>query len=76
MSDLAAKEIGARPGIWMRLLHKQNVVYPNIHKKTLPFIFILFISIFIGFCIGSAPVISYHFGAQNNKELKKLLNSK
>ena len=33
----------------------------------------IFISIFIGFCIGSAPVISFHFGAQNNNELKKLL---
>jgi len=33
----------------------------------------IFISIFIGYCVGSAPVISFHFGAQNHSELKKLL---
>jgi len=33
----------------------------------------IFISIFIGYCVGSAPVISFHFGAQNHKELRKLL---
>lgn len=33
----------------------------------------IFISIFIGYCVGSAPVISFHFGAQNHGELKKLL---
>lgn len=40
---------------------------------TIMYVNFIFISIFIGFCIGSAPVISYHFGAQNHKELKKLL---
>lgn len=33
----------------------------------------IFISIFIGYCVGSAPIISFHFGAQNHGELKKLL---
>ncbi len=32
----------------------------------------IFISAFIGFAVGSAPVISYHFGAGNNTELKSL----
>ncbi len=40
---------------------------------TIMYVNFIFISIFIGFCIGSAPVISYHFGAQNHKELRKLL---
>lgn len=32
-----------------------------------------FISMFIGYTVGTAPIISYHFGAQNHKELKSLL---
>lgn len=32
----------------------------------------IFIAIFIGFAIGSAPVISYHYGADNRDELKSL----
>lgn len=39
---------------------------------TIMYVNFIFISIFIGFCIGSAPVISFHFGAQNHSELKKL----
>lgn len=33
----------------------------------------MFLSIFIGYSIGVAPVIGYHYGAQNHKELKSLL---
>ena len=33
----------------------------------------IFISIYIGYSIGCAPVVSYHFGAQNHGELKNLL---
>ncbi len=32
----------------------------------------IFISIFLGYSIGSAPIISYNYGAQNHKELKNL----
>ncbi len=32
----------------------------------------IFASVFIGFSIGSAPVISYHYGAENSDELKSL----
>ena len=32
----------------------------------------IFISVFIGFSVGSAPIISYHYGAQNSSELKSL----
>lgn len=34
----------------------------------------IFISIYIGYSIGCAPVVSYHFGAQNHGELKNLLS--
>ncbi len=32
----------------------------------------MFIAIFIGFSVGSAPLISYHYGAKNHEELKSL----
>ena len=32
----------------------------------------IFISIFIGYSIGSAPIIGYHYGAQNHGELKNM----
>ena len=32
----------------------------------------VFAAIFIGYSMGSAPVISYHFGAENHGELKNL----
>lgn len=32
----------------------------------------IFISVILGFAIGVAPIISYHFGAQNTRELKEL----
>ena len=33
----------------------------------------IFVAIFIGYSIGCAPVVSFHFGAQNRSELKSLL---
>lgn len=33
----------------------------------------IFVAVFIGYSIGSAPVISYHYGAGNHTELKSLL---
>ena len=32
----------------------------------------IFVSVFIGYSIGSAPVIGYHYGAENENELKNL----
>lgn len=33
----------------------------------------IFVAVFIGYAIGSAPVIGYHYGAENAGELKSLL---
>lgn len=33
----------------------------------------IFAAIFIGYAIGSAPIVSYNFGAKNNAELKNVL---
>lgn len=38
----------------------------------LMYINFVFISLFIGYSVGSAPIVSYHFGAQNHGELKSL----
>lgn len=40
---------------------------------TIMYIDMLFFAAFIGYSIGTAPVISFHFGASNHKELKSLL---
>lgn len=40
---------------------------------TIMYIQFIFIAIFIGYTIGTAPIISYHYGAGNHKELKNLL---
>ena len=33
----------------------------------------VFISIFFGYAVGSAPIVGYHFGAKNRDELKSIL---
>ena len=40
---------------------------------TIMYVNFIFIAIFIGYATGVAPVISYHYGAGNTKELKSLL---
>ncbi len=32
----------------------------------------IFIGVFVGFCSGSAPIVSFHYGAENHGELKNL----
>lgn len=39
----------------------------------LMYINLIFLAVFFGYAIGTAPIISYHFGAQNHQELKGLL---
>ncbi len=38
----------------------------------LMYVNLIFLSAFIGYSIGTAPIISYHYGAENHKELKSL----
>ena len=37
------------------------------------YVSMIFSAAFIGYLVGSAPIVSYHFGANNHKELKGLL---
>jgi len=39
----------------------------------LMYIQFIFIAIFIGYTIGTAPIVSYHYGAENHSELKNIL---
>lgn len=39
----------------------------------LMYVNMIFLSIYLGYAVGAAPIISYHFGAQNHDELKSLL---
>ncbi len=39
----------------------------------LMYVNLVFLAVFIGFSIGTAPVIGYHYGAQNHAELKGIL---
>jgi Na+-driven multidrug efflux pump len=39
----------------------------------LMYVNMIFLSIFIGYSTGIAPIVGYHFGAENHKELKSLL---
>ena len=39
----------------------------------LMYVGMIFMAIFIGYTIGVAPVVGYHFGAENRKELQSLL---
>ena len=40
---------------------------------TMMYVNFVFLAAFIGYSIGTAPVIGFHFGAQNHQELKGLL---
>lgn len=40
---------------------------------TLMYVNFIFVAIFLGYSIGSAPIVSYHYGARNSEELKNLL---
>ncbi|MCD8007264.1 MAG: MATE family efflux transporter [Oscillospiraceae bacterium] len=39
----------------------------------LMYVNMIFIAVFIGYSVGSAPIVSYHYGAGNKDELKSLL---
>jgi Na+-driven multidrug efflux pump len=39
----------------------------------LMYVNMIFIAIFIGYSVGSAPIIGYHYGADNKDELKSIL---
>ncbi len=53
----------------MRLVGSDGVVTYGI----IMYISFIFMSTFIGYSIGTAPIIGYHYGAENKDELKSIL---
>lgn len=39
----------------------------------LMYINLIFLSVFIGYCIGTAPIVSFNFGSKNHNELRNIL---
>lgn len=70
MSNIAASLVSVLYNLQLLRLEGENGVAAY---GTLMYIQFIFIAVFIGYTIGTAPVISYHYGAQNHDELKNLL---
>lgn len=54
----------------MRLLGTNGVAAYGV----IMYVNFIFLSIFMGYSMGSAPIVGYHYGAGNQNELKSLLN--
>ncbi len=70
MSNLSASIVGM-------LYNHQLMKYAGANGVaaygTLMYVNFIFLAIFMGYSMGVAPVISYHYGAQNRTEIKSLL---
>lgn len=70
MSNISSSLVGMLYNFQlMRLIGADGVSAYGV----LMYVQFIFVAIFIGYSIGSAPVVSFHFGAQNHDELKSLL---
>ena len=70
MSNISSSLVGMLYNFQlMRLIGEDGVSTYGV----LMYVQFIFVAIFIGYSIGSAPVVSFHFGAQNHDELKSLL---
>lgn len=70
MSNISSSLVGMLYNFQlMRLIGEDGVSAYGV----LMYVQFIFVAIFIGYSIGSAPVVSFHFGAQNHGELKSLL---
>jgi len=52
----------------MRLIGEQGVAAYSV----MMYVDFVFVAAFLGFSIGSAPIVSYHYGAANHSELKNV----
>ena len=70
MSNISSSLVGMLYNFQlMRLIGEDGVSAYGV----LMYVQFIFVAIFIGDSIGCAPVVSFHFGAQNHSELKSLL---
>ena len=70
MSNISSSLVGMLYNFQlMRLIGEDGVAAYGV----MMYVSMIFSAAFIGYSIGSAPVVSFHFGAQNHGELKNLL---
>ncbi len=70
MSNISMSVVGMLYNIQLLAYAGENGVAAY---GVLMYVNFVFLSVFIGYSVGIAPVISYHFGAKNHSELKSLL---
>ena len=70
MSNVAMSMVSMLYNVQLLALAGENGVSAY---GTMMYVNLIFLAVFIGYSIGTAPVVSFHFGAQNHGELKGLL---
>jgi Na+-driven multidrug efflux pump len=70
MSNISMSLIGMLFNVQLLRYAGQNGVAAY---GVLMYVNMIFLAVFIGFSIGTAPIIGFHYGAQNNDELKGIL---
>lgn len=69
MSNISSSVVGILYNIQlMRLIGEQGVAAYSV----MMYVDFVFVATFLGFSIGSAPIVSYHYGAGNHPELKNV----
>ena len=70
MTNLSASLVSALYNLQlMKLIGADGVAAYGV----LMYVNMIFLAVFLGYSVGSAPVVGYHYGAQNRDELKNLL---
>lgn len=69
MSNISMSLVGMLYNVQLMKYEGENGVAAY---GVLMYVSMIFMAIFIGYSIGTAPVIGYHYGAQNHTELKSL----
>ena len=69
MTNLSSSIVNSLYNIQLMNLAGENGVAAFV---TIMYVNFIFIAIFLGYSIGSAPLVSYHYGAGNHDELKNL----
>lgn len=69
MSNISSSVVGILYNVQlMRLIGEQGVAAYSV----MMYVDFVFVATFLGFSIGSAPIVSYHYGAGNHPELKNV----
>lgn len=70
MSNISSSIVGVLYNFQLlRLFAEDGVAAYGV----LMYVNFIFVAIFIGYTIGTAPIVSYHYGAENSAELKNIL---